>query len=798
MPAIGTEAAPITVSQYVLKVHSRCDLACDHCYVYEHADQSWRAKPRAISPPTVDLAARRIAEHAAAHRLRQVHVVLHGGEPLLLGREPMRDVLATLATRITPVTRLTIRIHTNGVRLDERWCELFDEYAVMVGVSLDGDRATNDRHRRFADGRSSYRQVLRALELLRRPEFRHLYAGILCTIDLANDPVATYRALIAERPPQLDLLLPHATWDNPPPRPAGRRHPYADWLLAIYRRWTGDGRPVPIRLFNSVLSAARGGPSWTEAIGLDPVDMLVIDTDGSWEQADSLKTAFDGAPRTGMRVQAHSADDAARHPGAAARQSGLEALCATCRACPVVRVCGGGMYAHRYRTGSGFENPSAYCTDLSELISQLIAHSSEAAVIRNEEVAVIRNEPVTGVVPAEPGGTRPVHKLPVGGFDALAAGPGDPATVTLLVQMRLSLTRALVAAVASEASRGPGRRPDPALATAAAEGWAVLCDLDVSHPDAVADIFAYPYTHAWAIRCLNPPSGADQELDRAHLAGLAAASALRAGVTVELPLPVRDGLLHLPSLGALHVGARADRTVPVAVAPGRLTARDVMAWQTVRQVAGSGLWVAVEDLDPFRNCQQWPTVGRLSGRQWLAWHGGLAAAAGRLASGVPAYAEALAACLRAVVPLRPIRAGMRSATSRHAFGAIALTFPADPAGFEEMLVHEFQHAKLFGLCDFYDLVDKTDIRQLRVPWRQDPRPVEGVLHGTYAHLALAQLSRSRGAAGRQSWLRYRTWVRDACEALYETKALTRDGERFVAGILAAAQDGVTHSDAGGK
>ena len=33
--------------EIVLKVHSRCDLACDHCYVYEHADQSWRARPKA-------------------------------------------------------------------------------------------------------------------------------------------------------------------------------------------------------------------------------------------------------------------------------------------------------------------------------------------------------------------------------------------------------------------------------------------------------------------------------------------------------------------------------------------------------------------------------------------------------------------------------------------------------------------------------------------------------------------------------------------------------------------------------
>jgi uncharacterized protein len=37
---------PDYISQYVLKVAGRCDLACNHCYVYEHADQSWRVKPK--------------------------------------------------------------------------------------------------------------------------------------------------------------------------------------------------------------------------------------------------------------------------------------------------------------------------------------------------------------------------------------------------------------------------------------------------------------------------------------------------------------------------------------------------------------------------------------------------------------------------------------------------------------------------------------------------------------------------------------------------------------------------------
>ncbi|TWH70480.1 FxsB family cyclophane-forming radical SAM/SPASM peptide maturase [Micromonospora olivasterospora] len=362
-------AAPVApLSQYVLKLTSRCDLACDHCYVYEHPDQSWRRQPRVMAPATVETAARRIAEHAAVHRLDVVRVVLHGGEPLLAGAARLDRTAATLRRAIDPVTRLDLRMQSNGVLLTPAICDVLVAHDVKVGISLDGDRAANDRHRRHVDGGSSHEQVQRALALLRRPAYRGVYAGILCTVDLANDPIRVYEALLAEQPPRVDFLLPHANWDRPPARPHGADTPYADWLLAIHRRWLADGCPVPIRLLESLLATAAGGASGTEAVGLGPADLVVVETDGSFEQVDSLKSAYHGAAATGLDVFRHGVDDAAAHPGIAVRQSGLTGLCDTCRACPVVRRCGGGLYPHRYRSGSGFDNPSVYCADLAALV----------------------------------------------------------------------------------------------------------------------------------------------------------------------------------------------------------------------------------------------------------------------------------------------------------------------------------------------------------------------------------------------------------------------------------------------
>ncbi|MDX3380979.1 FxsB family radical SAM/SPASM domain protein [Streptomyces niveiscabiei] len=505
-----TEPA-LPLRQLVLKVHSRCDLACRHCYVYEHADTSWSVKPRVIAEETVSRVARRLAEHARTHRLASVQVILHGGEPLLAGIPRLRHVCEQLTGALRGVAELDLRIHTNGVQLTTRHLDLFAEYGVRVGVSLDGDRAANDRFRLYRDGRSSHDKVLAALALL--DEHPHLYAGILCTVDVRNDPVAVYDALAALTPPRIDFLLPHATWDTPPHRPEGRATPYADWLLAVHARWSERGRPMPVRLFDSVVSTLGGGPSHTEAMGLDAADVVVIDTDGGYEQADSLKTAYDGAPATGHHVALHSFDDVSRHPGLAARREGLAGLSEQCRACPVVRSCGGGLFAHRYRSdGTGFDNPSVYCADLRELVDRLAARTGADA-------------------------TRPVP-----GFDALADGTDDGTAVRALTEARTAVTLALLGELESEL-------PHPAspLWTDARQRAA--------DPHTLAAVLAHPYTRPWILGCLDGTASPD------HLAALVAPAPrlrLRCG-GLDIALDDRDP--HRDCFGATpHPGLTPDDT----------------------------------------------------------------------------------------------------------------------------------------------------------------------------------------------------------------------------------------------
>jgi uncharacterized protein len=363
---------PIPFREFVVKIHSRCDLACDYCYMYEMADQSWRDQPRRMSAEIADAAAMRVGEHARAHRLPSIVLIMHGGEPLLAGPDLISRMVEATRRAAGPNVQVDVRIQTNAVGLNDSYLRIFRDLGIRVGVSMDGGTEAHNRHRRFASGRGSYTAVSAGLHRLIQAPFRHLFSGLLCTIDLRNDPIATYEALVAFDPPRIDFLLPHGTWAAPPPArvPGATATPYADWLIRIFDHWYGSPS-TGVRLFDDIMYLMLGGVSSTEMVGLAPSRMVVIETDGAIEQADTLKIAYSGAAGTNLHVMQDQLDQAMFLPGIAARQLGLRALCAECQACAIRKVCGGGLYAHRYSPGTGFANPSVYCPDLMRLIGHI-------------------------------------------------------------------------------------------------------------------------------------------------------------------------------------------------------------------------------------------------------------------------------------------------------------------------------------------------------------------------------------------------------------------------------------------
>lgn len=365
--------SPLPIQFFLLKVASRCNLNCGYCYVYNHADQSWRDQPKLMKLDTARQLGERIHEHAAAHSIPSVRVSLHGGEPLLAGREYLGELCDALQAAAKS-TKIRFTMQTNGTLLDEAWLDFLIERRISVGLSSDGPQEVSARRRPRHNGTSAFEEIQRATELLSSPEGRKIWAGFLVVIDIESSPLHIYDYLRSFNPPSIDFLFPLGHHGSLPAAKTSEAEntPYADWLLQIFKRWYRE-QPCStmIRKFRDVIALSLGSKFASEEWGLLPRDLIVVESNGDIEATDSLKTTFAGASKLGLNIQTHSFDDALACDLLLERQTMWSTLCDECRRCPIVNVCGGGYFPHRYSPQTGFKNVSVYCQDIKKLVGEI-------------------------------------------------------------------------------------------------------------------------------------------------------------------------------------------------------------------------------------------------------------------------------------------------------------------------------------------------------------------------------------------------------------------------------------------
>ena len=405
--------------EFILKIHSRCNLACDYCYMYELRDQSWQDQPNSVMErTTLATTALRIAEHVTEHDLEKVSIIFHGGEPLLADAvdpqyfewstkmfssvvgEAISNVLKTTKPSLDEAQRIAeaqkgviFLMQTNGTRITEEVAQKLQACGIRAGISIDGGHAEHDRHRIKRNGDGSYQEVRRGIKIINSGDYaRTVFGGLLTVVNLENRPERPDHLLwdlVVHRPPSLDFLFPLGTWEDPPDGLPAERipytqipqkgenidTPYADYLIKIFDVWYKHGRNggmPPIRLFGAVINGLVGKPSNAEYLGLDPVGNIVIETDGTIKQIDSLKATYEGADALGLTIfQPNALEAALNHEKTRHRQLGMAALSTVCQSCPLVNVCGGGPYPTRYNHENQFKNPSVYCRDLWKLIEHI-------------------------------------------------------------------------------------------------------------------------------------------------------------------------------------------------------------------------------------------------------------------------------------------------------------------------------------------------------------------------------------------------------------------------------------------
>lgn len=368
-----TRRPPTVIDTVLLKVASRCNLDCAYCYVYHMGDDGWRAQP-ARMPDAVQQAAVRQLANVYAHQGRPFSVVLHGGEPLLLGARRLRGLCGRLRSALP--APCGIHLQTNGVLLTDEVVDVCVRFGVGVSISIDGPRSVHDRFRVDHEGGGSFDLVRRGIgRMTARDDARPLFAGVLAVIDPESSPDGVYECLKATGAPAVDFLVRDGNHARLPfGKSRAESTEYGRWLSRLLDVYLGDPDPPRVRVLDDMLRILLGGAARKEGVGTDDYGILVIDTDGRVNKNDTLKAARPSADRfegTSWSVLSDSLLDVVRSAEYREYYRRQRPAAAACRACRERDVCGGGIVAHRWSAERGFDNPSVYCADQLLLIGRM-------------------------------------------------------------------------------------------------------------------------------------------------------------------------------------------------------------------------------------------------------------------------------------------------------------------------------------------------------------------------------------------------------------------------------------------
>lgn len=353
--------------------------------------------------------------------------------------------------------------------------------------------------------------------------------------------------------------------------------------------------------------------------------------------------------------------------------------------------------------------------------------------------------------------------------------------------------------------------------------WDLLERVQHKSPADLDAVLTYPYVGNWAGHTLRRLRGHASEssplwVHVGHLHSIAAAASIRAGLDFQVQVPVRSGTVALPTLGAAHLpaGASAAEGTDASVAEvrsvsgqaeirwGETAVRlpdnlgdDAPGWSALRRlgvVSGQHrLSLLFDDLDPYRGLYGPRQPDRVEIAEVRAWQRALEEAWTLICRHLPRQAGAMRSVLDVLVPVPALgRLQVSSASSGEAFGGVVMSRPESPAILAATLVHEYQHIMLGGLLHLLPLHNNSPEARFYAPWRDDPRPVGGLLQGIYAFFGVTRFWRAVYRAQdeglqRTAAFEFARWRAATCQALDTLKgdhSLTVIGRRVLQQIEA--------------
>ncbi len=253
-----------------------CNMRCRYCFYTEKEALFDEGRRHRMSEEVLEAYVQKYIE---AQPTYEVNFAWQGGEPTLMGLAFFRKVVE-LQKKYEGQKNITNSLQTNGLMINEEWCEFLAENKFLVGLSIDGPAPIHDRYRIDRGQAPTFRKVRNALRMLKKwnVSFNTLTS---VTPEVARNPLQVYEFLkntgtvfmqfipIVERIP--DERTRSVGLQFTEPRPGAREEStevtewsvdpkeYGDFLVSIFDSWVrNDIGKIFVQLFDVSLAAWAG------------------------------------------------------------------------------------------------------------------------------------------------------------------------------------------------------------------------------------------------------------------------------------------------------------------------------------------------------------------------------------------------------------------------------------------------------------------------------------------------------------------------------------------------------------
>jgi uncharacterized protein len=386
-------------------IGSICNLACHYCYYLKKKALYPKGESFRMPDPILE---EYIIQHIAASSSSVINFSWHGGEPIILGLEYFRKIVALQRKHQPRHQRITNAIQTNGTLLDEDWCHFLAAEGFAVGLSLDGPQEKHDRYRVTKGQHPTHKEAMGGYRLLQQHQIPF---DILCVVHAENAPHPTevYRFFKQIKAPYIGFL---PLVEPQPDRECGgvsRRtvpaEAWGDFLCAIFDEWKSqDIERVKVQIFEEVARTALGQEQALCIFRKTCGDVPVVEHNGDFFSCDHF---VDMEHRLG-NIRDRSLVDLLESPAQTAfGQAKWDTLPRCCQACEVLDMCGGGCPKDRIlptpegQAGlnylcAGYKRFFTHCQSFVKELSALWGRQSPEQQAPSAPAKVRQADPKTG------------------------------------------------------------------------------------------------------------------------------------------------------------------------------------------------------------------------------------------------------------------------------------------------------------------------------------------------------------------------------------------------------------------